>query len=149
RMERPVATSHFGDSGSRNHAAGSKNTTGGAPMRNSPRQPMASSNASAANDAITPPAETPEYAMALEKLPREARANSATRAPPGPTMMPTPKPVKKRRTPKAKIEVENAVSAIPMENHAMAVRNTRRRPRRSPIAPAESAPMVTPIIAQD
>src|SRR5699024_11558114 len=115
-MERPVATSHFGDSGSRNHAAGSKNTTGVAPMRNRPRQPMASSNASAANDAITPPAGTPEYAMALKKLRRPAGANSATMAPPVETMMPTPKHVKKRSTPKNKIEVEKAVSAISIDN---------------------------------
>src|SRR5699024_12329635 len=116
--ERPVATSHFGDSGSKNHARGSKNTMGVAPIMKSPRQPIASSNASAAKDAITPPAGTPEKAMALEKFRRPGGGNAARIAPPVGTMMPTARTGEKHRAPKARPEVERAASAQSSESRA-------------------------------
>src|SRR5699024_11423258 len=89
RMDWPVATSHFGDSGSKNHAAGSRKRIGVAPIRNSPRQPMASSKASANSEAMTPPAGTSVYSMELKKLRRPAGANSTIMVPPEDTMIHT------------------------------------------------------------
>ena len=57
---RPTDTSQRGDSGSATMMSGTRNSSGDAPMRNRPRQPMASRSRMASTDAITPPAGMPE-----------------------------------------------------------------------------------------
>ena len=87
--------------------------------------------------------------MALNRLRRFCGANSAMIAPPVATIMPTPSPVAKRKTPNTVMEPASAVSPMPTENQAMAVSITLRRPRRSPTAPADRAPIITPIMVYE
>jgi hypothetical protein len=60
---------------------------------------------------------------------------------------PRPMPVRKRIAPKASTLVVSAVTNMPMENQATPVISSRRRPKKSPMAPQTSEPMSTPIRA--